>query len=383
LAGGKMGITGETTAKKRNASFELLRIVAMLMILCLHYNSHADVLLQLGIPATGVQIYATIIEAISIPGLNTYVLLSGFFLSKGKAKPSRMLQLICQVYFYTILISLAMMGVGTYVVQTDDSVYKLVQYLFPISSEHYWFITAYVIMYVLSPVMNAATEALSRKQMKAVIIGLLVWFSVIKSFVPVMFVTDHHGYDYGWFLVLYLIAAYIRRYDVVLFYDAKRSAAVFFGSVAVIAIMSIGLHYINLVRGGFNYYATVPIDLNFIFTLTASLGLFSFFRFYRMKENKFADVVRFAAPFTFGVYLLHMHLEIKDRWLVWLEHIIGEVPDYSVPLFAWHQLRCIIIVFAAGVFVDWIRKMIFDFLGRVLANTKLFKLINKWDEELC
>lgn len=378
-----MADTGEKTVKKRNASFELLRIVAMIMILCLHYNSHAEVLLELGLPASGVKIYATIIESLAITGLNTYVLLSGFFLSKGKVKPSRIISLICQVYFYTILISLAMMLVGTYTVDSGDSAYKLVQYLFPISSEHYWFVTAYVIMYVMAPVMNAAIENLTRKQLKTVIIGLLIWFSIVKSFVPVMFVTDHHGYDYGWFLVLYLISGYIRKYDVALFYDAARSVGVFVVSSLLIAAMSIGLYYVNLLRGGLTYYAGVPLDLNFIFTLTGSLGLFSFFRFYRMRENRFADCVRFVAPFTFGVYLLHMHIEIAGRWLWWLEHIFGEVPKDSVLLFAWHQLRCVLVVFAAGVFVDWIRKMIFDYVGRVLKDTALFKKIRQWDEELC
>ncbi len=378
-----MGSTGEVSVKKRNASFELLRIVAMLMIISLHYNSQAGILLQKGVSASGVNVYAAIIEAICIPGLNTYVLLSGFFLSKGKVRPSRILALICQVYFYTILISLAMMAVGTYSLGGGDSVYKLVQYLFPISSEHYWFVTAYIIMYVMAPVMNAAFEKLSRKQMKAIIFGLLIWFSFVKSIVPVMFVTDHFGYDYGWFIVLYLIAAYIRKYDVNLFGNAKKSAAVFVISVAIIAAMSIGLHYINLTTGGFSYYSEVPVHLNFIFTLTGSLGLFSFFRYYRMRENKFADVVRFVAPFTFGVYLLHMHLEIRGRWVQWFEHILGEVPDANVLLFAWHQLRAVLIVFVAGVFVDWIRKMIFDFLGRVLHDTWLFKKIRQWDEELC
>ncbi len=375
-----MGSSGEVTVKKRNASFELLRIVAMLMIIVLHYNTHAQVLLQVGVPASGVKIYATIIEAFCITGLNTYVLLSGYFLSKGNIRPSKIFQLICQVYFYTLLVSAAMMLVGTYTIQSGDSLYKIVQYLFPISSEHYWFVTAYIIMYVLAPIMNAAMQALSRKQMKAVIAGLLIWFSIVKSVVPVMFPTDHFGYDYGWFIVLYLIAAYIRKYDVALFGNAQKSLVVFLGSVAIIAGMSIGLYYVNLYRGGFNYYAEVPFHFNFIFTLTGSLGLFSFFRFYRMRENRFADVVRFIAPFTFGVYLLHMHLEIRGRWVTWLEHLIGEVPKDNVFLFAWHQLRCVLIVFVAGVFVDWVRKMIFDFTARGLQGTKLSDKVKKLDE---
>ena len=373
---------GVSTGGKRSANFELLRIIAMLMIIVLHYNSRADVLLSLGVPPTGVQIFATILESICITGVNVYVFLSGYFLSKSKIRLSRVLQLICQVYFYTLLISLAMMLVGTYVMHTSDSVYKLTQYLFPISSEHYWFVTAYVIMYVLAPLMNAVAS-LKRQQLKAVILGLLIWFCFIKSVVPVMFVTDHYGYDYGWFVCLYLIAAYVRKYDVVLFYNAKRSLMVFLFSCVMIFVMSIVLHYINLNYGGLIYYSDVPTHYNFIFTLTGSLGLFSFFRFYKMREGRVAAAVRFAAPLTFGVYLLHMHLEIKDRWFLWMEHLFGTVPVDSVPLFFWHLVRSVAVIFLAGIFVDWIRKIIFNYIGRVMAETKLFKKIRQLDEELC
>lgn len=377
-----MGSDGEAK-KKRNPSIELLRIIAMFMIVVLHYNTHADTMLKLGIPATGTQVFANILEAFCISGMNTYVLISGFFLSKGKVKPSRVIYVICQVYFYTILISLAMMLVGTYVLHSDSSFYKLVQYIFPISSEHYWFVTAYVIMYALAPVMNIAVEKLERKQIKAVILTLLLWFCFIKSFVPVLFPTDRFGYDYGWFICLYLIAAYIRKYDVVLFYNAKKSALVYLVSTAIIAAMSISLYYINYNWGGFIHYSEVPYNMNFLFTLTASLGLFSFFRFYRMRENKTADVVRAIGPLTFGVYLLHMHVEIRDRWVVWIEQIIGAVPTGSVPLFFWHILRSTLIVFAAGIFVDWIRLMIFDFVGRVFHDTWLFKRMRQLDEDIC
>ncbi len=377
-----MGST-EVVVKKRNPSFELLRIVAMLMIMTLHYNSHVGALLQPGVPATGVNIFANIMEAFCIPGLNTYVLITGFFMSKGKVKISKLFQLIAQVYFYTIIISLAMMVVGTYALHQNNSVYKVVEYLFPISSEHYWYVTAYVIMFALAPVMNVAVDKLERKQMKMVIILLLTWFCFIKSVVPVLFPTDRFGYDFGWFLCLYLIAAYIRKYDVVLFYSAKKSALVFAISCLIIAAMSITFYYINYNFGGFVHYAEVPYNLNFIFTLTGSLGLFSFFRFYRMRENHFADICRFAGPLTFGVYLLHMHVEIRDRWVEWVENLIGPVPMYSVPLFAWHAARTILIVFVAGVFIDWVRKIIFDYLGRVLHDTWLFRKIRQLDEELC
>ena len=378
-----MGKTKELSVKKRNPSFELLRVLAMFMILILHYNTAAGALLQLGLPATGVNIFANVTESFAISGINTYVLISGFFLSKSSVKVSRILKLICQVYFYTFLVSLSMMLVGSYSLTANNSVYRLVQYLFPISSEHYWFVTAYVIMYVLAPVMNAAMEKLTRKQAKIVILGMLLWFCFIKSFVPVLFPTDKFGYDYGWFICLYLIAAYIRRYDVSLFYSAKKSLFVYLLSSLVIATMSISLYFINLNWGGLAHFQEVPFNYNFLFTLTASLGLFSFFRYYTMKESRVTDTLRIIGPLTFGVYLLHMHVEIRDHWVSWISGFIGEVPMYSVPLFAWHALRTILIVFVAGIFVDFLRKMIFDYIERLLHDTWLFKKIRQLDGELC
>ncbi len=371
------------TKKKRDANIELLRIVAMLMIITLHFNSRSNALLVLGEPASSVQIFATVLEAIAITGVNVYVLISGYYLSSSKVRLSKVLLLILQVYFYTLLISGAMMFVGAYSVKPEDKLDRALRYLFPISSEHYWFVTAYVIMYVLAPVMNAAVNTLKRKQLKTVIIGLLTWFCFIKSIVPVKFGTDRMGYDFGWFICLYLIAAYIRKYNIVLFRDAKKSALVYLISVVVIAAFSLVFYKINFDTGNFNYYAEVPCHYNFFFALTGALGLFSVFRFMRLKENLLADVIRIIAPYTLGVYLLHMHFEIADRWVEWIEQIIGETPLDNVLTFFIHLVVSVLIVFFAGIFVDWIRKYIFNFFGRVLGDTRLFRLIKRVDDDLC
>ena len=386
------------TKKKRDANIELLRIVAMLMIITLHFNNQSKALLELGEPASSVQIFATILEAIAITGVNVYVLISGYYLSSSKVKFSKILLLILQVYFYTLLISGAMMFVGAYSVKPEDKLDRALRYLFPISSEHYWFVTAYVIMYVLAPVMNAAVNTLKRKQLKTVIMGLLTWFCFIKSIVPAKFGTDRMGYDFGWFICLYLIAAYIRKYNVVLFRDAKRSALVYLVSVIVIAAIGFIFYKINfdtttriyseeigdyIYKGKFQYYAGVPCHYNFFFALTGALGLFSVFRFMRLKENLFAEVIRIIAPYTLGVYLLHMHFEIADRWVEWIEQIIGETPLDNVLTFFIHLVISVLMVFFAGIFVDWIRKYIFNFIGRVLGDTGLFRLIKRVDDDLC
>ena len=155
-------------------------------------------------------------------------------------------------------------------------------------------------------------------------------------------------------------------------------------SVIVIASIIFIFYKINFETGKFIYLARdIPYHYNFFFALTGALGLFSVFRFMRLKENLFAEVIRIIAPYTLGVYLLHMHFEIADRWVEWIEQIIGETPLDNVLTFFIHLVISVLMVFFAGIFVDWIRKYIFNFIGRVLGDTGLFRLIKRVDDDLC
>ena len=87
------------------------------------------------------------------------------------------------------------------------------------------------------------------------------------------------------------------------------------------------------------------------------------------------------SPYLFGVYLLQQHLEIKDRWIYWLEGILGKRPEQVLPFLGTFVLA-IFLVFICGIAVDWVRKEIFDFLTRILGNTAVFRLIDRWSDRL-
>ncbi len=342
----------------------------MLMVIVLHYLAHGDLLPAAGVPLTGDTLLGALLESCCIAAVNIWVLISGYFLSRTGVSLKRILRVVIEVLFYTVAITgvmfLAGRSSGTY-----DGAYGLIQeYLLPISSEHYWFATAYVFMYLFAPLMNKGVLALSRKQLKFTIIGLLLWFSVIKSIVPVALATDDYGYGFGWFLVLYLIAAYIRKYDVRILNSVRGGLLVFGASGLLIFFLTIASHEVNRSTGRLGTWLGTPFHYNFILTLTAALGLFSAFRFLRFREGLPAKLVRFLAPYTFGVYLLHEHREIRDRWLVWIQEFIGPIPRGHAVLLIFHIISSVIIVFLAGVMVDFIRRMIFEWLARILGGTR-------------
>ena len=97
---------------KRQSNFELLRIVAMFMIIALHYLVKGNVAAPWSESRTLVNYTAWLVEAFCIVAVNCYVLLSGYFLVESEWKPGRALSLLFQVLFYSLAVPAAMLGIG-------------------------------------------------------------------------------------------------------------------------------------------------------------------------------------------------------------------------------------------------------------------------------
>ena len=355
---------------RRDANFELLRILAMFMVIVLHYLAHGGLLPEASVPLNRDTITGAVIESLCIAAVNVWVLISGYFLSRTGVSLKRLFKVLLEVWFYTIIITVVMVltGNGSGI---QGGFYGILEAFLPISSEHYWFATAYVFMFLFSPLLNKGVIVLSRKQLKYTIIGLLFWFSIIKSFVPVALATDDYGYGFGWFLVLYLIAAYMRKYDVRILNSARGGLMVWLLSGVGIFVLTAASHAVHLSTGRLATWLGTPYHYNFILTLTAALGLFSAFRYLEIPEGRLAQAVRFVAPLTFGVYLLHEHREIRDQWLAWIQDFIGPVPRNNPFLLCVHMITSVILVYLAGIMVDFIRKSLIQWLVRVLSDTGL------------
>ena len=368
-----MGTAGKT---RRKANYELLRIVAMFMVIVLHYLNYANEILRPGTPFAGSRVLGTVLESFCICAVNCYVLLSGYFLSRSGFRLRRIVVLVLEVMFYSLLIPavLIVCGVPLY----GRSLWDMFYYFLPISTNHYWFATGYVLMCLFSPLLNAAADALTRRQLKFTILGLLTFFCFIKSFCPIHLATDYYGYDFGWFLCLYLIAAYIQRYDCPRFDSPRRAAAMYAGSSALIAVLLVALYFMNSRTSALTYYASVPLHYNSLLCLVAALGLFLLFRYIHIPEGALADIIRRIAPLTFGVYLIHNSIDIRDKWLGWAEVFAGPVPEGTLAMLA-HLLACVLMVYAACLIADWIRSMFFDYMIRVMRGTALADRIRRFD----
>ncbi|MDE5746916.1 MAG: acyltransferase [Acetatifactor sp.] len=352
--------------KKRIASIELLRILAMMMVVMLHYLSKGELLTSLTEEFDASSYIAWLLEAFSIVAVNVYMLISGYFLVDSGFKIGRLVQLVCQVLFYSLLIPPVLLAAG--ILQPEQvTVYRLFQYALPGQMAHYWFITAYLIMYLLSPVLAAGARALSQKQLRNTIVLLLLFFSVSKSVLPVQLEVDNLGYDGLWFVCVFLTAAYMRLYGIPFLQKGRRAALCYLGSCALIYGLTMGVRLFYLKTGRLGHFIHAPYDYNHILNLFAAISLFYAFSQWKLSGEKLiGKVILRVAPYTLGVYLLHEHVELRTLWPHWL----GAGTQSSPWALAPQAICSVLAVFAVGILVDMARGALFRLIEKIGRSTK-------------
>ncbi len=342
------------TKSKRLANIELLRILAMLMVVMLHYLGKGELLPTITTDMGTTAYVAWILESLSIVAVNVYVLISGYFLVESEFKPGKIARLVLQVLFYTVVITALSLAFGI-IGKEELGIYNLIVQLFPFQMEQYWFMTSYLVLYILSPVLAMGVKAMSKKQLQIVVIVFVTFMCVEKSILPVQIVFDERGYDALWFICLFLVAAYIRLYGI-RFLEKKVWAAIFYlGGVAMILAENLAISVVYEKTGELGHLIGTSYHYNHIFVFLSSVGLFMFFKQLKIKDGWFASLVCKIAPYTLGVYLLHEHIYVRYLWPKWLgcETVQGPV---SLVVSA---LAAALVVFTVGILVDFVRSLLF------------------------
>ena len=357
--------------KARQANIELLRITAMVMVVILHYFVKGGADISLVEDTGAINMLLWLLKGLCIVTINLYVLISGYFLLEAKWKISRLITLWLQAVFYSVGVPLVCLALGVGEVK-QWGIYDWINVIFPVQMEHYWFITAYAILYLFVPVLSAGVKQMTKKQHQVVIAGLLLVFSIPKTILPVLIPTDRYGYDFGWFLCLFMIAAYIRMYGIP-FLDNKRKAfAVYFLSVGGMWLISVGCALLSRKGLPLTYMMDMPYCHNHFLVLTAAIGLFYGFRYIQIPQGKISNMICKISSYTLGVYLLHENLAVRTNWQYWAG--IESVRD-SFALFP-HMFITVVTVFMTGILVDFVRDCIFKFVIRTWKNIFREKLSN-------
>lgn len=249
------------------------------------------------------------------------------------------------------------------------SIKTLLECFCPLLSNQYWFFTCYFLLYLIAPVLNKLIAALNQQEYKRALAVLLVAFSVIPS-VNIWgdsFGTSR-GYSLIWFAVLYLIAAYLRKYSlhwpVYQWLPYVIPCVILCALQAAITVWSPGSCSVQAILSGQSSY-------NGPLVLCASVGLLLWAKSAAFQANKkVARFINTVASLSFGVYLLHDHGMM--RFILWNDWIcLAEVVDCS-RAFLCRVLLVVVILFVAGLVVEFVRRKIMGYLACIFPSKNTF-----------
>lgn len=285
-------------SKTRESSIELLRIICMLMVLLLHYNGH--VLGDLDVFKESVTITRSIcwntLEAFCIVAVDVFVLISGYFSIKLTGKS--LLKLYLQCFF------MGCVGYVSYVfVSGEPLVWRtLCSRVFAFSHNYWWFVVSYVGLMLISPILNAGTSTLNKKQLAIVVLLFSIvdcyfgWFKGLDSF--------NDGYSMIHFCFLYVLARFcglhISREQIIKYRWVF--LGIYFLMTAIIVISH--FHLLPFTKPG-SYSYNNPV------IIVSALSLLLFMRSFSFRNK----VINRVAGSAFAAYLLQESCFVGHKWL--------------------------------------------------------------------
>lgn len=316
---------------------------------------------------------AWLLEAFAISAVNLYMLLSGYFLSRTSFKLTRLLQLLLQVWTYSVGIGILSILMG-WCPADQVNVHLFLTLLFPVAQEHYWFITAYVFLYLLLPFIGNAVLKMDKKAFQVMLVLLLIVLCAMKSFLPFRFETDRKGYDCLWYFAMFLTAAYVRRFGIS--FLQKKVWGILLYVIASLAVFggSMVLRGIYLRTGRLELIVPACYEYNHILPFVASVGLFTAFLGWHAKENAFYRFVAQIGRYTLGVYLLHENLTVRYLWPQWLG--AERADGVAGLLLCW--IVAVLIVFCIGILVEFLRTKLMQGLHGILCRVRPYGAFVDW-----
>ena len=284
--------------KNRESNIECLRILSMFLIVCMHLLWHGNVLNECGYGTFDYYLFWSI-RALCYISVNSYVLISGYFMVYGKFTIEKLFRIIIQTLFYSYLL----FGVSIYLNRDVLSIENVMKTIFPISSGLYWYITTYVLLCIISPILNVAVEHINKQTHLITVMSFVFVFCIIPTFLFWTRGILSMGRDLNWFITLYLISSYIRKYNVR--YSTRKLICLAFISVIFMIMSLVLIGALSRVVFGVEKEQDLMFCFNSVFSCVASVSIFLGFLNINITNAKRSGAINSISKLVLGVYLFH------------------------------------------------------------------------------
>ena len=332
----------------RQSNIELLRIIATLMIILLHFSGW--LLSFVGVDSfweggSAMTVTRATLNSITCIGVVLFVLISGYFSIRPKVR-SLLNLFTCLAFFY----------LGAYLLNcwiTDDVVFQHHRVLRSLmaSSRENWFIQCYLFLVLLAPVLNAFVEKVGEKALLAYIlifVSCAFYFGCVHDSTYFYF---NRGYSISTFMLVYLIGRYIRLYGVARLQNVAswKIFVIWAGCTLLMCIGNVFLHEYAI----FWCYCS-PIHL---------LSAIAFFMLFTRIHFQ-SKIVNWIGVSCLAAYILHTLPPLMG----WIIEIDEKLLLTNALLYFGGAIGVAITVFLGSVLLDKVRIFVCKPLINILAS---------------
>ena len=339
--------------KVRESNMEMLRIVAMFLVLLVH----AD-FFSLGAPSTEECVtnpidasFRVFGEAISIACVDIFVCISGWFGIRPSVRGATNFIFQCLFWLIGLYIVTLIIGTSSFTVEGIKGCFAL--------TKLNWFIKAYLLLYIISPVLNAFVETASRKLFLHVLVGFFVFQTIYGwAFAGA---TNHiqSGYSTISFVGLYLLSRYVR------IYKPTFSQYVFRYYVLNVFILSIcvTVFYVTPPHLGVSTTLLGSMWINYIspYCIIFAMSMILLFSKIRLQSN----FVNWVGASSFAVFLIHTNPNTVNHFK---DFILMLYKHYSVLPFWSLTILFLVLLFMVAVLIDQLRIKLWNMVFPLLEN---------------
>lgn len=330
------------TTKTRDSNMELLRLVAMLLIMMVHASYRAlPKPTPEAIAADAVSMFLQImVESFTVVGVNVFVMLSGWY--GIRLRWSRLLELFFQVAFFTVLCF------GVYYAMTDTLPPTPYLSILMLHEGDYWFIKTYIALYLLSPVLNAFVQTATQRQMAITLLSLFA-FQWVYGWVFEATTWLRAGYSLPSFVCLYLLARYLNIYKPSFTRWHARTDLMVYLAVCSMVTVAYFLLKSRLNLGGLLWFYNSPT------TIIAAMFLLLFFS----KLSFHSKLVNWMGISALAVYLTHSNTPLGQYYDLYIREWHDTLPRLS---FILRTGLFIVAVYIGSILIDKVRIAVWNLL---------------------
>lgn len=332
---------------QRLSNFELLRIVSMLYVMVVHASFLAlePPTKEFMLASPDSAFMRCLSESISIVCVNCFVLISGWFGIKMKLQ--RLMELFFQIAFFVLLIPIILYAFN--ITLSDNMAHYFKSVFF---CDEFWFIHAYILLMLFSPLLNAFVEHSDKSQLK----HFLLLFFIVQTLVSHKLECFSRGYSPMSFMGLYLLARYMRLYPSRIVSLSKSADLLIYTGLVILqtvfAMLVINDHFVDL--------ATL-----YAYSSPLVIACSVFFFLYFSKLSFSSRLVNGVAISAFSIYLFHSNpLFLRPVYAAY----ISEWYSLETWRFLFYVSGFILLIAVSSVLLDKLRLFLWNVLIGIIKR---------------